>query len=100
MSDRDTKLKPCPFCGNEPTIVVRKGKDGWRDRYSILCDYEHGGCGAESGWYHYKSEAIESWNHRVSEKSAEGQRNEYERDDEYWAEEAMFDSFWGGMDQS
>ena len=76
MSDRDTKLKPCPFCGNEPTIVVRKGKDGWRDRYSILCDYEHGGCGAESGWYHYKSEAIESWNHRVSEKSAESQRNE------------------------
>jgi Lar family restriction alleviation protein len=65
MSDRDTKLKPCPFCGNEPTIIVRKGKDGWRDRYSVLCDYEHGGCGAESGWYHYEAEAVASWNKRV-----------------------------------
>ena len=62
-----TELKPCPFCGGEPTIVVRKGKDGWRDRYSILCDYEHGGCGAESGWYHYESEAVEAWNKRVGE---------------------------------
>ena len=70
MSDRDTKLKPCPFCGNEPTIVVRKGKDGWRDRYSILCDYEHGGCGAESGWYHYESEAVEAWNKRVPQRTA------------------------------
>ena len=61
-----TELKPCPFCGNEPTIVIRKGKDGWRDRYSVLCDYEHGGCGAESGWYHYEAEAISSWNKRVS----------------------------------
>ena len=63
MTER--KLKPCPFCGNEPTIIVRKGKDGWRDRYSVLCDYEHGGCGAESGWYHYETEAVESWNKRV-----------------------------------
>ena len=60
-----TELKPCPFCGNEPTIIVRKGKDGWRDRYSVLCDYEHGGCGAESGWYHYEVEAVASWNKRV-----------------------------------
>ena len=61
----EQELKPCPFCGNEPTIVIRKGKDGWRDRYSVLCDYEHGGCGAESGWYHYEAEAIASWNKRV-----------------------------------
>ena len=58
------KLKPCPFCGTEPTIIVRCGKDGWRDRYAVLCDYEHGGCGAESGWYHYESEAVEAWNRR------------------------------------
>ena len=61
----EQKLRRCPFCGNEPTIVIRKGKDGWRDRYSVLCDYEHGGCGAESGWYHYEAEAVESWNRRV-----------------------------------
>ena len=63
----EEKLRNCPFCGGEPTIVVRKGKDGWRDRYSILCDYEHGGCGAESGWYHYESEAVEAWNKRVGD---------------------------------
>ena len=67
----EPKLKPCPFCGNEPTIVIRKGKDGWRDRYSVLCDYEHGGCGAESGWYHYESEAIEAWNKRTVENDGE-----------------------------
>ena len=55
--------------GGEPTIVVRKGKDGWRDRYSILCDYEHGGCGAESGWYHYESEAVEAWNNHVGKSN-------------------------------
>jgi Lar family restriction alleviation protein len=61
----DTKLKPCPFCGGEGTVIIRKGKNGWRDRYAVLCDYEHGGCGSESGWYHYESEAIEAWNRRV-----------------------------------
>jgi hypothetical protein len=25
---------------------------------------------------------------------------EYEREREYWEDEAMFDSMWGGMDQS
>ena len=63
------ELKPCPFCGEEGTIIVRKGKNGWRDRYAVLCDYEHGGCGAESGWYHYEEEAIEAWNRRAKDES-------------------------------
>lgn len=62
------ELKPCPFCGEEGKIIVRKGKDGWRDRYSVLCDYEDGGCGAESGWYHYEAEAIEAWNRRTDKQ--------------------------------
>lgn len=62
------ELKTCPFCSGEPTIIVRRGKDGWRDRYAVLCDYEHGGCGAESGWYHYESEAIAAWNRRVGDE--------------------------------
>ena len=61
MSD----LKKCPFCGNEPTIRIFKGKDGWRDRYAVLCRYDDGGCGAESGLYHYEEEAIEAWNRRI-----------------------------------
>ena len=63
MSD----LKPCPFCGNTPTIRIYNGKDGWRDRYAVLCRYDEGGCGAESGLYHYQAEAIEAWNRRVPE---------------------------------
>ena len=60
------KLKPCPFCGNEPTLIVYRGKDGWRDRYAVLCRYDDGGCGAESGWYHYEEETIEAWNRRAN----------------------------------
>lgn len=60
-------LKPCPFCGGEPTIRIFRGKDGWRDRYAVLCRYDEGGCGAESGLYHYEDEAIEAWNRRVTE---------------------------------
>jgi len=63
----EIKLKKCPFCGTEPTEIVRKGKDGWRDRFAVLCDYEHGGCGAESGWYHYREEAVDAWNRRYKE---------------------------------
>lgn len=60
-------IEPCPFCGEAevPTIIIRKGKDGWRDRFCVLCDYDRGGCGAESGWYHYEVEAVEAWNKRV-----------------------------------
>lgn len=61
----EEKLKPCPFCGNnEITITVRIGKNGFRDRYAVLCDYGDGGCGAESGWYHSKEEAVFAWNQR------------------------------------
>ena len=59
------ELKPCPFCGSEPTIRIFKGKDGWRDRYAVICRYDEGGCGAESGLYHYESEAIGAWNRRT-----------------------------------
>lgn len=65
---RETELLPCPFCGNEPTLIVYRGKDGWRDRYAVLCRYDDGGCGAESGWYHYEEETIEAWNRRATTK--------------------------------
>ena len=58
-------LRLCPFCGNEPTIRILKGKDGWRDRYAVICNYDDGGCGAESGLYHYEAEAIDAWNRRI-----------------------------------
>ena len=63
------ELKFCPFCGEEeaPTVIVRAGQNGWRDRNAVLCDYEKGGCGAESGWYHSREEAVDAWNRRVDE---------------------------------
>ena len=61
----DNGMKPCPFCGKEPTLTTYEGKDGWRDRYGVLCRYDEGGCGAESGLYHSKEEAIDCWNRRI-----------------------------------
>lgn len=60
------KLKPCPFCGSSdaPRLMTRHGKNGWRDRYYVICDYEDGGCGSSSGWYHTKPEAASFWNRR------------------------------------
>ena len=68
-------LKPCPFCGNTPTIRIIKGENGWRDRYAVLCRYDEGGCGAESGLYHYKAEAIEAWNRRIGEISGKDEQS-------------------------
>lgn len=73
MPDKEFVLKPCPFCGDNeaPLVVVRRGKDGWRDRFLVLCDYEHGGCGGSSGWYHYEPEAVGAWNRRATAADAE-----------------------------
>ena len=66
----EVKLKPCPFCGSllAVRIVMRKGAGGWRNRYSVLCDYDDEGCGSESGWYHSEEEAVEAWNRRAVEE--------------------------------
>lgn len=64
MEKKEMELKPCPFCGEDPQVIRIKGKDGWRDRYTVRCPYDHGGCGAEGGMYHYEAEAVEAWNRR------------------------------------
>lgn len=76
MPDKEFVLKPCPFCGDNeaPLVVVRRGKDGWRDRFLVLCDYEHGGCGGSSGWYHYEPEAVGAWNRRATAADVEPKR--------------------------
>lgn len=61
------KLKKCPFCGKpEPTVrcYPADGVKLFRNRYSVVCDYRVGGCGAESGWYHSPEEAAAMWNQR------------------------------------
>ena len=61
------KIKKCPFCGNKvaPHLVTHTNEDGFRDRYSVLCDYRDGGRGADGPWYHSPEEAIEAWNTRA-----------------------------------
>jgi len=62
----DNELKPCPFCGNTKlTGRMYIGKEGFRNRFAILCNYWEPGCGAESGHYHTLKEAIDSWNRRT-----------------------------------
>ena len=77
MPDKEFVLKPCPFCGDNeaPLVVVRRGKDGWRDRFLVLCDCEHGGCGGSSGWYHYEPEAVGAWNRRATAADVEPVRH-------------------------
>ena len=60
------ELVACPHCGNmDVTLMMKEGKNGFRNRYFVLCDYSEGGCGAASGYYHSRSEAIWSWNRRT-----------------------------------
>ena len=60
-------IKPCPFCGNEkPVLMTRRGIDGWRDYFYVLCDFNDCGCGASGQWNHYADLAIEAWNRRAT----------------------------------
>jgi len=61
------KVKRCPFCGKpDPVLRTYKadGKKLFLDRFSVLCRWDDGGCGAESGWYHSPEEAVAMWNQR------------------------------------
>lgn len=66
VEKKEYHYNPCPFCGNtNPKPRRYKGRDGWRDRFAVLCRYDEGGCGAEGGRYHTLEEAVEAWNRRA-----------------------------------
>jgi len=50
------ELKPCPFCGSEAETF-----EASEDSFSILCT----GCGVETPYLPYLTEAIAAWNRRV-----------------------------------
>ena len=67
------KLKPCPFCGSEPRILVRKKHIC---KYGIGCtnmdciawlpsdvDLEH--LHSYTTAYRYKKDMLEAWNKRI-----------------------------------
>ena len=55
-----TKLKPCPFCGRQPEVIVNKA--GNMAEYWIVCK-----CGIESRIYVSKQGAVKAWNRRKGE---------------------------------
>ena len=56
------KLKPCPFCGGEATLI----DDGF-GRYFVECSMSDGICKVIPRTWSYdtKEEAIEAWNRRA-----------------------------------
>ena len=51
------ELKPCPFCGDEASIIRTYTDDR---QYQVFC-----GCGGRVAYFDTEEEAIESWNKRV-----------------------------------
>ena len=57
------ELKPCPFCGGEPNLIVEKYPDG-KD-YCVKCINLVCLCNPETVHYDTKEEAEEAWNVRA-----------------------------------
>ena len=61
-------LKPCPFCGERlaPALMIRDASHGLNNMYQIECEIDTGGCGARSGWFFWRDEAVNKWNRRAT----------------------------------
>ena len=59
MSER---LKPCPFCGGEASVVQYVG-----DLYAVVCNY----CFVRTSKYSEKEKAVSAWNRRNGETDEE-----------------------------
>ncbi len=60
----DKKLKPCTTCGwDQPVISISEyhdGKKSIKDLFAVICN----NCGAKSGNWTRKKDAIQAWNHK------------------------------------
>ena len=65
--NKSPSIRKCPFCAFAyPHLMVHPPDNVnlFAFRYSVLCDYNLGGCGAEGGWSKTKDGAIALWNER------------------------------------
>ena len=67
---KETKLKPCPFCGRPAKIHEEDWDCHKSDKpYQAVCEGAYiraeEGCGAETLWYATEEEAIAAWNRRA-----------------------------------
>jgi len=64
----DSKLEPCPFCGNAKTLKIEEVHNVLDDveylQFRVVCDALYKGCGGASGFKSSKEKAIKAWNER------------------------------------
>lgn len=84
--ERTPELLPCPFCGNTSLELTnihdledcgnfdtddcpceKYENPGACGYYTVVCNFNKGGCGAISGYYSTKERAIAAWNRRTYE---------------------------------
>lgn len=72
MSD----LKPCPFCGKDPSKTATE----LRDRPCFYYECGNPKChAAEMGWHDTEQEARDAWNNRLIEAALQARIDELER---------------------
>lgn len=63
LDNCDENLRPCPFCGNQASLITRYDKEDNDIYYGVECERKT--CGARTGMWLYAKSAVEHWNRRV-----------------------------------
>ena len=64
MSDREIKLKPCPFCGGKAKV----GTTGYS--YKVYCDTPSCDVRPNTRFHKTRENAIKAWNRRANDERA------------------------------
>lgn len=65
------ELQKCPFCGKSVATIWTMSEahqlkyDEDRERYTVVCSWDNGGCGATCGFHDSVHRAVSRWNTRV-----------------------------------
>jgi len=62
---KDNELKPCPFCGTDPTIDHLLGDNNCVERWVITCHGIHCPAFQVTVIEYDEQDAIEAWNRRI-----------------------------------